>query len=452
VKGVTIIMRKVFLLVLMVFITLGFSVSAWAGTIFITTAAELNNVRLNLAGDYKLGNDIDLTGYLAPAGDGFAMWNTAGWEPIGNSITPFIGSFNGGGYVIKGLWINRGTANDVGLFGYTENAMVTNLGVAIDNSKGGVKGHYYVGGLAGEQRTTMGIGINSITNCYVKGNVSGNSFVGGIVGSHGDYSVDKCSIVNCYATGSVTAGNDYAGGLVGYQFASSGSSIIENCYATGNVTAGNDYAGGLVGYQFYTAGGNSSIVNCYATGNATAGNDYAGGLVGYQYTDSFDGSSIENCYAMGNVTAGNNFAGGLVGQRTISGTNSIADSYRYAGVVVKVGGVAVAMTDDPTDIHGGIVTAAQLMTQSTYTGNGWLFNPASQWRWDARGFPKLGFGDEEFPFGAFATPLTPGGSGGGGSGGCNAFGGFGILALVAFVPLRGALDAFRRKGWSRKIK
>jgi hypothetical protein len=410
-------MKKVFLFMFMVLIALCFSVSAWAGTIFITTAAELNNVRLDLGGDYKLNNDIDLTAYLAPGGDGYALWDTKGWMPIGSSsVTPFTGKFDGGGHVIKGLWINLDTTDFIGLFGFSENATIVNLGVVIDDSKGGVKGSSFVGGLVGIQDASGG--SNNIENCYATGNIAGNNYAGGLVGAQSS-AVGSCSIKNCYSTSNVTASINYAGGLAGNQHANIGSSSIENCYATGDVMAGNDSAGWLVGEQSSAVGSSCIIKNCGATGN---------------------------------VTAGNNFAGGLAGRKSGFGTNSIAGSYRYTGVVVTAGGVAIAMTDNPTGIHGGIVTAAQIMTQSTYTGSGWLFNPTGPWHWDSKGYPKLGFGVEKFPFGAFATPLAPGGSGGGGSGGCDAFGGFGILALAAFIPLRRALDTFRRKGWLQKGK
>jgi hypothetical protein len=440
-------MRKVFLLVLMVFIALGFSVSAWAGTILITTAAELNNVRLNLGGDYKLNNDIDLTAYLAPGGAGEAMWGAAGWEPIG-TLAPFTGSFDGGGHVIKGLWIDRGATDFIGLFGVSENATIVNLGVVIDDSKGGVKGRSFIGGLVGIQVASSG---SSIKNCYSTGNVTANDmYAGGLVGIQ-DASGGSNNIENCYATGNITTGNDCAGGLVGYQNASGGgSNNIKNCYATGNITTGNDYAGGLVGIQ-YAGGGNNSIETCYATGDVTVGNDSAGGLVGEQSSAVGSSCIIKNCGATGNVTAGNNFAGGLAGRKSGFGTNSIAGSYRYTGVVVTVVGVAIAMTDNPTGIHGGIMTAAQIMTQSTYTSSGWQFNPFGPWHWDSKGYPKLGFGVEKFPFGAFATPLTPGGSGGG-SGGCNAFSGFGILTLAAFIPLRRGMNTLGRTVWPRKLK
>ncbi|MBN2039930.1 MAG: hypothetical protein JW864_07820, partial [Spirochaetes bacterium] len=75
-----------------------------AGTVeghFIYTAADLNAVRGGVAGyddwtlddTYYLMADVDLSGYSS--GDG--------WLPVGDSITPFTGSFEGNSHTISNL-------------------------------------------------------------------------------------------------------------------------------------------------------------------------------------------------------------------------------------------------------------------------------------------------------------------------------------------------------------
>ena len=53
-----------------------------------------------------------------------------GWQPIGDSSSnPFSGQFEGNGFTISNLTINRGGANGIGLFGYTESeAEIANVG------------------------------------------------------------------------------------------------------------------------------------------------------------------------------------------------------------------------------------------------------------------------------------------------------------------------------------
>jgi len=107
-------------------------------------------------------------------------------------------------------------------------------------------------------------------------------------------------------------------------------------------------------------------------------------------------TSITNSYATGNLS-GSESAGGLVGA---SENCSIINSYRYINLMVND---AIIPPDDtlsaPDKRHGGVKTALELMTQTTYTNNGWLFYPSGPWHWDEeKNFPKLNIGVEKFPF------------------------------------------------------
>jgi hypothetical protein len=170
----------------------------------ISTAEQLQNLNNCLGygyqNNYVLNNDIDLTSYL----DGDGNNDGEGWQPIGNSDSPFRSKFNGNGHKVSGLWINRPLQNYVGLFSYISSAEIKNIGVEIDNGKGGVIGNSSVGGLVGS------IGSGTISNSYATGSVTGTGgYVGGLVGSN-----SYGTISSSYATGSVT-GNDMVGGLVG---------------------------------------------------------------------------------------------------------------------------------------------------------------------------------------------------------------------------------------------
>ncbi|MCL2511175.1 MAG: Ig-like domain-containing protein, partial [Bacteroidales bacterium] len=248
---------------------------------------------------YLLMNDIDMSD-----------WTTApdalGWMPIGYSATSstdparrFEGNFDGGGYKVTGLWIDRGTlgtaGNNIGLFGYIDGARIENLGVEI--AAAGIKGYYAVGGLAG--RSYDG---SIIVNCYVTGtgNVEGSFNTGGLIGSN-----SGATIENCYVTVNVTGTNNSTGGLVGYSFS---GSFIKNSYATGNIQGGTE-TGGLVGSH-----SNSTIENCYATGNVT-GTSSVGGLMGSNYSNAI----TSNSYATGNVN-GRDDTGGVVGLNNSSAT------------------------------------------------------------------------------------------------------------------------------------
>ncbi len=241
----------------------------------ISTAEDLNSMRCYLgaanSGKYfKLMNDIDLTAYLASGGDGFALWGSSGWDPIGvdNPLYKFYGQVDGNNRKITGLQINRGSTSTVGLFGCTgAGSSLKNIGVEIDPA----------------------------------GFVRGSTPVGGLVATNAG------SVSYCYTTGTIISISGIAGGLIGHN-----SGCVTKCYATGTVS-GNWTVGGLVGYNR-----NGKINNCYARGSVSGGN--IGGLVGQNENTAI----IENSYATGLVGAGIS-GGGLVETNTGTVTNSYWD-------------------------------------------------------------------------------------------------------------------------------
>jgi len=299
----------------------------------------LNNTNLH----FKMINDIDLTNYLAPGGAGHN--GGAGWLPIGNAANKFSGTFDGAGFKITGLWINRENTDYVGLFAQTNGANFSNLGVEIASE--GMKG--FGGGIIGRaSKTTMNncsvtggnidiggglcgsINNSTINNCHATVNVGSG---GGLVYSAGENS----TINDCYATGNV---NGSGGGLI----SNFGSVTISNCYSRGNVGSNNNnFAGGLVGSSYNTNYNTIiiTITNSYAEGNVS-GDTNVGGLVGYLYC--WDGKyTISNCRASGNIS-GNNRVGGFVGGTDVASlfqTSSITKCYAGGNVIgnSNVGGL-----------------------------------------------------------------------------------------------------------------
>ncbi|HPE33776.1 MAG TPA: T9SS type A sorting domain-containing protein [Bacteroidales bacterium] len=160
-----------------------------------------------------------------------------GFTPIGSTTTPFSGTYNGQGSVISGFTINRGSADNVGMFGYVEGGVVKNLGLTDVN----ITGKDYVGALAGKTSGSSTL----IDMCFTSGSVTGNAFVGGLVG----FNLMSATIQNCGSRAAITGGK-YVGGLAGVNL-----ETINNCYATGLVTATTG-GGGLVG-------GIAAVTNCF---------------------------------------------------------------------------------------------------------------------------------------------------------------------------------------------
>jgi len=272
----------------------------------IRTLSELQDMNLDLDGEYELGNSIDASET--------STWNGgAGFEPIGSSTTPFQGKFDGKGYTITGLFINRPTTNYVGLFGYVK-CDETYTDVYVKNvtlESVDITGQNHVGGAIGRAITD---GSESAKQTYseihITGTVEGNDYVGGVFGSiSGDWSYDTGSLVDkCTSSCTVTALDDKAGGFVG----SVSYLAIERCRASGAVS-GDSYVGGFGGD--ITSWTYSRIRKCGATGNVTCtGTSNAGGFGGAMsgIGDAAANALFEDCYAQGNVSGDQN-VGGFVG-------------------------------------------------------------------------------------------------------------------------------------------
>ena len=151
---------------------------------------------------YELTRDLDFsdnTSYSSPTN--VTIWiQGEGWQPVGDSSTNALNTlFEGNGYTISDLMINRSGTNRVGLFGYmrggAEIANISLLDVDITGSSD-------VGSLVGRN------GGGTITNSYATGSVSGTgsySDVGGLVGRN-----EGGIITNSYATGSVIGTGSYS--------------------------------------------------------------------------------------------------------------------------------------------------------------------------------------------------------------------------------------------------
>ncbi|RXJ88834.1 filamentous hemagglutinin [Arcobacter sp. CECT 8983] len=225
------------------------------GKVIINNINQLQWMNTALKGKYELGSNIDASDTRNWNSDGSGGYY--GFKQIGFS-SQFFGNFDGKGYVIDGLYINRGSENEVGLFSYgVGGSIISNVGLTnVD-----ITGKDYVGGLVGNNNPT-------IRNSYVTGSVSGNRYVGGLVGYFSG------TITNSYTAVTVN-GNDSVGGLVGYLDGISGGNIT-NSYATGAVS-GNTDTGGLVGGIFDTG---YSISNSYWDIDTTGQASSSGGGTG----------------------------------------------------------------------------------------------------------------------------------------------------------------------------
>lgn len=166
------------------------------------------------------------------------------WTPIGNNIDSghiFNGVFDGGGFAVRGVFINGNTLDNRGLFGFVDSSgIVRNLGV----TQSYISGDEYVGGVVGRIN-------NGIEYCWFSGTVEGNRYVGGVGGC-----IDGTAQY-CFNTGTVS-GTLGVGGLFGII----GESSINKCYNAGAVSGGY-LVGGITSTQM------ENITDCYNSGVVT---------------------------------------------------------------------------------------------------------------------------------------------------------------------------------------
>ena len=164
---------------------------------------DLQAVRYYPDEDFILMSDLDSTtaGYTRLASP--TANRGKGWEPIGTALEPFAGNFDGQGYEIRDLFIDRPDKDkldwNIGLFGRVHTwGTIKNVGVVNVN----IIGWWCVGGLVGNNWGT-------VSNSYSTGSVTGLKHAGGLVGSQSSGTVSKS-----YSTSNVT-GTYHFGGLVG---------------------------------------------------------------------------------------------------------------------------------------------------------------------------------------------------------------------------------------------
>ncbi|AIF45638.1 hypothetical protein [Virgibacillus sp. SK37] len=291
---------------------------------YVRNQADLWNVREDTYAYYIQVNDIDMsyTHEMAPYTDG----TFAGWTPING----FYGTYDGQGFTISNLYINRPSKFNIGLFGSTDRgAIIKNL---------------------------------ILTNFDITCKNNGGALIGTV-------RFDSSKINNVHAVNvKITGQRNFIGGLIGEARTSSIISYIQNCSVSGSLTNTDDYAGigGVVGRT-----NNITILNSYSNMDIVAEGSIIGGIVG----ETLSNTHVENCYSLSRIPNNDN-AGGLLGYVTTSGPVEVINSYwdtEVSGIATSNGG-------------GKGKTTAEMKDINTYVGwdftNIWTMNTAD-------GYPAL---------------------------------------------------------------
>ncbi len=285
------------------------------GLVEVASAADLNSVRYALNGEGSrlaenaelktdgCGNGAAITscaGYELVADISLATYSDGeGWQPLGHDTNSrsngcdgnaFNGTFDGNGFMISELSINRLGEDCVGLFGHTAaGSTIRNLTLHIDS----VIGRSRVGGMVGN-----GEAVRIHSSFVVAAEVSGSSHkIGGMVGYAPSAQVVSSSVVATEVRGD---GNN-VGGMVGF---GRSAQVVSSSVVAAEVRGGES-VGGMVGY-----GPSVLVVSSFVVAREVSGSNYGvGGLVGWGNLARIVSSSV----VAGEVRGSSHSVGGLVG-------------------------------------------------------------------------------------------------------------------------------------------
>jgi len=310
------------------------------GIYYISTIAQMDMLST------KVNSGVNYTGStFILQNDLIYNSSVANITPIGTNTSPFMGKFNGNGFVIKG--VNNVSKVYNGLFGYIKNAEIKDLTVSNStiNCSYISKQESWQGSIAGYAVNSIIINCNSNNNYFYKGSgmyttsptgcilgysenstiekckSNNNTFsthntrVGGIVGEMNGGTINECS--NNFGS-TASFGNGNFGGIVGVIY---GKVTISSCSNLGNMAA-NGNLGGIVGSidlaKSYTKIGNNLktdiyILNSYNKGTLNQAFGQTGGILGavefgygihnLQFVNY--NVEIDSCYNSGNIRCSN---------------------------------------------------------------------------------------------------------------------------------------------------
>ena len=286
----------------------------------IDTAEELFSMLEGSDLHFQLANDLDL-------------------ENIPRTpITLFSGVFDGAGYTIKNLYINRSVygyydgGDLAGLFGEIYEAEVRNLTMEDSEVNMDAQGRYLLAGiLAGSIQHDSYIENVVVKNSKV---IISSGGAGGIASECVDSFMDNCRTENLFVSGRFNTGL-----LCNLAFASD----FNNCGTIGGEALSQSGGGGLIGSI-----DDVTLYDCYSIDGQVISNGgvkkypaAVGGLVGYAY----DGE-LFRCYSTTDVSYVNGSAGGLVGEAIISGLYQCYAKNKVEGGVYVAGLIGGRYHDD----------------------------------------------------------------------------------------------------------
>ncbi|MFA7545492.1 MAG: hypothetical protein WCY49_07055 [Anaerovoracaceae bacterium] len=304
----------------------------------IATPEQLHNLRNFPSAYFKQVRHLNLAPHIL---EDFSWYDPiGGWQPFGPVWgDPFNGYFDGNGYTIQNMFINRPSVAHQGFFtGLGPTASIHNLKILNATVTGGQKAGLLAGYING----------STVDDIVLSGSVTGNGRTGGITGESTGASALISDIV---FTGTVTGLGWLTGGAVGFNSGNWQNCTVQavvECSGGGGGFAGEN-TGSLIRCSKYgsllTSGGNvggfasinsGDIYQCRVVGDLIAG---AGNLGGFSNTNS---GNIRESIAIGNVSG----AGWNIGGFINTNTGLLENSYALVNISSTTSGYAILVVSN----------------------------------------------------------------------------------------------------------
>ena len=363
-------------------------------TTFINSPKDLLEMAKHPEYLYRLTQDIDMSELYPDGGDG--------WEPI----EEFNGFFDGRGYTISNLYVNRNNSyGNCGLFGKVgSDAEIVNLKLKNVNISGG----NYTGSIAGSF-------AGYAKNCEITGTVNGNGDVGGVFGNFTGKAEKITSKVTVNGltynnvggfAGSITTGQiakvaikdatitnsaENVGGFAGL-IAPQNDVVIKECLVKDVKIKGPKNVGGFVGnINGIETKTKVDINNSYANRvDILEGcSENGGGFAGIIDTNGKSIISLGRIYSTTYVTkTGITNRGGFVGKYIPNATTNIEYCYWQKESLDEI--ESVGNYDDDAAIGQSAFTPytpEQIRSVGQYSG--WVQGDLNLWIFDGKNPPSL---------------------------------------------------------------
>ena len=343
--------------------------NVFAAETTISTAEEFKAIKGD--GNYKLANDIDLTGTNFASIESFSGTLDGNGKKIIGISTPLFQTLSGS---VKNLTLEGEITTDSSeSVGVLANKVSNDLTLHAITNKANVTAAKATG-VSGLVGAVSGAPTLTITNCTNAGNLAGLADIGGVIGQVMGKSASEHAVITITSatnTGSASmttsSKNCGVGGIIGAAAYYTIEITQSENYGEISYTGGDSGVAGILGGSKTWANSNTTqdiftAKYCVNHGNITCKSARAGGITGRMNRDHGAVYTYEYCYNTGSITGGAS-ASGITGYTNVKASVVAIGCYNI-GVLESDATYPIGTVNDNTNT----TSASNNFAIGTYNG------------------------------------------------------------------------------------